>query len=108
MSKILTHTHANILDESYERFMRTERLQYHNIADPNISYDNYQAEKSDREMDLLKEMYRKGKEARLRLTKKIIPKHYATDILEAVLLGGPMKSPLDENCYHTDDRKCTP
>lgn len=105
MSKILTHTHANILDESYERFMRTERLQYHNIADPNISYDNYQAEKSDREMDLLKEMYRKGKEARLRLTKKIIPKHYATDILEAVLLGGPMKSPLDENCYHTDDRK---
>ena len=56
-------------------------------------------------MDLLKEMYRKGKEARLRLTKKIIPKHYATDILEAVLLGGPMKSPLDENCYHTDDRK---
>ena len=32
MSKILTHTHANILDESYERFMRTERLQYHNIV----------------------------------------------------------------------------
>ena len=105
MSKILTHTHVDILDESYDRFMKTEHLLHRNIAAPNLSYETYQNEKSDREMDLLKEMYRKGKEARLRLTKRKMPKHYATDILEAVLLGGHIKSPLEENCYHTDDGK---
>lgn len=105
MSKILTHTHVGILDESYEQFMKTEVMRFRNIAGPDLSYETYRTGKNDREMDLLKEMYRKRKETHMRLTSDIIPKGYATEVLEAALLGGSMNSPLERKCCMQDDFK---
>lgn len=105
MSQILTYTHSDILNESYGRFMKTELMRYRNVTDPNLSYERYHIEKYDREMDLLKEMYRKRKEAHIRLTSNEIPTGYAKEILETVLLGGTAKLSLLEDCCHLDDRK---
>lgn len=105
MSQILTHTHSDILNESYGRFMKTELMRYRNVADPDLSYERYHIEKYDREMDLLKEMYRKRKEAHLRLTRNEIPTGYAREILETVLLGGTAKLSLPEECCHLDDKR---
>ncbi|MCM1218483.1 MAG: hypothetical protein NC548_28680 [Lachnospiraceae bacterium] len=102
MSQILTHTHAGILEEGYGRYMRTEQMRNRHSNETDLSYETYQKDKYDREMELLKEMFRKNEEVKERCATNDANVHYAESLLKLLLLGSERNSTA-KKCFRTTD-----
>lgn len=110
MSQILTHTHVGILDESYGSYMRTELMRHRNYEEPDLSYETFSDQKYDREMELLKEMFKKNKDTKQRFIKSdetpskcLQYVQYSKFLLRLLLLGSEKGKDSSQNCLQTED-----